>query len=189
MTAQARERLLFNGEEIWMASLPLNLYLQNRGYIKFVSPSTDCWRGYRGQWEVVDNKLYLTGLTAYIAEDITADINYLFPGQNKVFADWFTGEIRIPKGELLDYVHKGFSSLYSNDLFLVFENGILTKQYEIDNSERFLERLKQREQEEKERPAKVAKKKTHDRVLNFIVISVFVLVFLGVCLVVFYLIC
>jgi F0F1-type ATP synthase assembly protein I len=188
MTAQAGERLFYKGEETWMAAEPLNQYLRNRSNIKFVSPSTDCWRGYYGHWEIADKKLNLIGLKAYIEGCREVDLNYLFPGQNKVFANWFSGEIRLPQGKILEYVHMGYASLYVKDLFLVIENGILLKQYEVDNTEKYQELLKQRKQEERERPAREAKEKKVDRIIAFIAISFLVFVFIGICIGMFYLI-
>ena len=79
MTAQAGERLLYKGEETWMAAEPLNQYLQNRNDIKFVSPSTACWRGYYGQWEIKDRKLYLIELKAYLEGYREVGLDCLFP--------------------------------------------------------------------------------------------------------------
>ncbi|GHU90915.1 hypothetical protein FACS1894155_09900 [Bacteroidia bacterium] len=162
--------------------------LQNRNDIKFISPSTACWRGYYGQWEIKDNKLYLIVLKAYIEGYRKVGLNYLFPGQKQVFANWFNGEIRIPQGEMLEYVHMGYASLYDSDLFLVIENGILANQYEVDNEAEYQERLKQREQEKRERPAKEAKKKKEERMIAFIAITILALVFIGICVGIFYLI-
>ena len=188
MTAQAHERLIFNGNETSMAAEPLNQYLQNRNDIKFISPSTACWRGYHGQWEIKDSKLYLIGLKAYIEGYREVGLNYLFPEQKQVFANWFNGEIRIPQGEMLEYVHMGYASLYDSDLFLVIENGILVNQYEVDNEAEYQNRLKKREQEERERPVKEAKKKKEERMIAFLAITILVLVFIGICVGRFYLI-
>lgn len=141
MTAQAGERLIFKGEKTWMAAEPLNQYLQNRKNISFVAPSTACWRGYYGQWEIKNNKLYLIDLKAYLEGYGEVGLGYLFPGQKTVFANWFSGKIRIPQGELLYYVHGGYDSLYEKDLILVFENGILLNEYIVDNQEEFQKRL------------------------------------------------
>lgn len=188
MTAQAHERLIFKGNETSMAAEPLNQYLQNINDIKFVSPSTACWRGYYGQWEIKDSKLYLIGLKAYIEGYREVGINYLFPGQKEVFANWFNGEIRIPQGEMLEYVHMGYASMYESDLFLVFEKGILVNQYHVDNEAEYQNRIKKREQEERERPAKEAKKKKEERKIAFLAITILALVFIGICVGIFYLI-
>jgi hypothetical protein len=188
MTAQAGERLIFNGEESWMAVEPLNYYLKTRDDIKFVSPSTACWRGYYGQWEIKNNKLYLIELQAYIEGYEEVGLNYIFPNQKEVFADWFNGKIRIPQGKMLEYVHMGYASLYDKDLILVIKNGVLLEQYEIDNAEEYQERLRKREKEERERPAKEAKKKKEERMITLLARTFLILVFIGICFGIFYLI-
>lgn len=137
MTAQVGERLRFKGEETWMATEPLNQYLQNRDDINFVPKSSACWRGYYGQWEIKDNKLFLIGLKAYVEEYREVDLHYLFPGQNQVFANWFSGGIRIPQGEMLEYVHMGYFSIFERDLVLKFSEGILIDEKQIDNRKEF----------------------------------------------------
>ncbi|MFZ4414163.1 MAG: hypothetical protein ACOYOV_13860 [Bacteroidales bacterium] len=134
MTAQAYETLIINGEIYKMAYEPLKSYL-NQLKIKpdFVAPHTALWRGYIGKWELKDDKLYLIEFNGIIEGSVNVNINYIFPGQASVFADWFTGEIRIPQGELLDYVHGGYQSVYEKDLFLNFNNGELTGSRTVKN--------------------------------------------------------
>lgn len=181
MTAQAGERLFYKGEETWMAAEPLNQYLQNRKDIKFISPSTACWRGYYGQWEIKNNKLYIIELKAYLQGYREVGLDYLFPGQNTVFANWFSGKIRIPQGEMLDYVHMGYASLYERDLVLVFENGLLTNEYVVDNEEEYQNRIEEREKREIEQTEKEAKKKKKDKITTVIIIASFVLSLIGIC--------
>ena len=187
MTAQAGERLIFKGEETWMAAEPLNQYLQNRNDIKFISPSTACWRGYYGQWEIKDRKLYLIELKAYLEGYREVGLDYLFPGHNTAFANWFSGKIRIPQGEMLDYVHMGYASLYERDLILVFENGLLTKEYIVDNEEEYQNRIEKREKEKIEQIEKDAKKKKKDKITTAIVVASLSLALIGICVGVYYL--
>ena len=42
-----------------------------------------------------------------------------------MFAHWFSGEIRVPQGRLLEYVHAGYASKYQADLLLQIEKGVL----------------------------------------------------------------
>ena len=125
--------------------------------------------------------MYLIELTAYIEGYKEVGLTYLFPGQTKVFANWFNGEIRIPQGEVLEYVHMGYASLYESDLFLVFKNGILVNQYEVDNEVEYQNRLS-------ERHAKKAKEKKEEKILAFWVITILALVFIGICTGMFFLI-
>jgi hypothetical protein len=52
-------------------------------------------------------------------------MNKLFPGQNEVFGDWVNGKIKIQSGKVLQFVNKGYESVYEKDIFLKFENGVL----------------------------------------------------------------
>lgn len=61
-------------------------------------------------------------------------IDYLFPDEKKVLAEWFSGKIRIPHGEMMKYIHQGYASLYEKELFLEIEKGFVVGQYEIDNT-------------------------------------------------------
>lgn len=143
MTAQVREKLIYNDREYYLATEPLYPYLIDNK-ITFVFSTTSCWRGYIGSWLIEDNKLYITGLEAYVCNsrklntilrpDRKVGLDYLFPGQSKVFADWYSGEIRIPYGKMMKYVHQGYASLYEEELFLKVEAGIITSCCKIDNT-------------------------------------------------------
>ncbi len=137
MTAQAGERLIYKGKQYWMASEPLNVYLKKRKKINFVSPSTACWRGYYGKWEIIDKKLFLIELKAYIKDFKVVGLDYLFPGKEKVFAKWFSDKINLPIGKMLQYVHMGYASTFEKNLILYFKKGILFAEKEIDNRNKF----------------------------------------------------
>ena len=138
MTAQIGEKIIYNGDEYHIATEPLNPYLEKHN-IEFKAYWTACWRGYYGSWEIEDDKLYLIDLRANLPindkETKEVGIDYLFPGQEKVFADWFTGEIRITYGKILKYVHMAYESIYEKEMFLKIENGRLVGRRDIENDE------------------------------------------------------
>ncbi|MCK9466950.1 MAG: hypothetical protein M0P94_01345 [Candidatus Absconditabacterales bacterium] len=181
MTAQAGERLIFKGEECWMATEPLRQYLHNKNYISFVPTSTACWRGYYGKWEIKNKKLYLIDLEANLGYG-KVDLSYLFPGKNEVFANWFSGKIRIPQGEILEYVHMGYESLYKRDLILVFKNGLLINEYVVDNEKKYQNEIKKRKKQEIDMElARIEeKKKKKDKIIPVIIIVLFVSVLIGI---------
>ncbi|MBL0140386.1 MAG: hypothetical protein IPP86_17950 [Bacteroidetes bacterium] len=118
-----------------MASEPLSIYLNSlKEPVKFLPPTSACWRGYYGNWEIIGDKLHLIGLQAYLDGYVIAGVEYLFPEKSKVFAYWFTGTVRLQVGELLHYEHAGYFSVYEKDIFLGFENGRL-----VDTNERINE--------------------------------------------------
>jgi hypothetical protein len=60
MTAQCGEILIYEGKEYKMACEPFSQYLQ-KTKIKLALQATNSslWRGYLGEWEIINNKLYL----------------------------------------------------------------------------------------------------------------------------------
>jgi hypothetical protein len=132
MTAQIHEVLTIDGREASMAFCPplpdaheriaeaVDSVLDGKDTIL---RSTACWRGYQGSWEIRESRFYLTGLRG----------RYRLEGSEPLFADWFTGVLRVPVGKLLDYVHMGFGSVYEKELHIKVERGIVSKAQDIDN--------------------------------------------------------
>lgn len=129
MTAQMPEKLKYKGKKYDMCSEPLRAYFALTG-IKF-KPRVICSalsRGYVGTWKIIDDRLYLVKLKNGYDKDAESCIAEYFPDHSdRVFADWYSGKIRLPQGKALKYVHAGFSSTYESDLFLTIKSGIVTK--------------------------------------------------------------
>lgn len=78
-------------------------------------------------WNIEDGRLYLIDIdTDHNGKNV--GLEYLFPNQEKVFADWFTGELRVPYGKLVEYIHLGYESRYAKELFLEISKGILVNE-------------------------------------------------------------
>ena len=137
MTAQAQEELIYNGETVGMCSTPLDDYFTLINWQpEFEEICTGLWRGYVGEWLIENQRLYLTGIDGFTiigGEKFT--INTLFPkSDSPVFAEWFSGVIRIPRGELIKYFHGGFASVYERDEYVEFKDGVLTDQSIKENT-------------------------------------------------------
>lgn len=136
MTAQVADRLIFADKEIPLFTNPLSPYLKQMG-IQFVSNSTANWRGYVATWEMIKSegaeRLYLVKLRANRTRSELIGLADLFPGFDKVFAHWFSGELRCPQGERLNYVHGGYSSTYEYDLMMELKQGVLVHKYAKHN--------------------------------------------------------
>lgn len=127
MTAQISEKIIYEGERHAMCTNPLDefLSLANLG-IDFESTSTALWRGYVGTWEIKGDRLYLVELGGRLKNGAEATLETVFPGfADRVFAHWFTGEIRLPQGKILNYVHMGYGSTYERDLLLNIVDGVV----------------------------------------------------------------
>ena len=134
MTAQIHERLILGGEEASMGFCPPlpeehpGIYEPSpdealRDENDSILESTACWRGYQGTWEIKDGLFYLVGLRGRIQ----------LRESKPILADWFSGVLRVPKGELRQYVHMGFGSVYEQELRVKIENGVVVMTCTIDN--------------------------------------------------------
>lgn len=145
MTAQKCDKLIYRGNEYRLAAEPLYPYLEGKG-LRFAEISTACHRGYVAKWLIEDDKLFLINFNAFVPKFETDNnwikkedteevgLDYLFPNSNKVFAEWFSGVLRIPHGEMIRYVHQGYASIYEKELYLRFVKGKYVSYREIDNS-------------------------------------------------------
>jgi hypothetical protein len=136
MTAQAHEKLILDGEETSMAFCPPLPESHPRVVDRtdehmtpqdsFLIGVTACWRGYVAKWELRNGRFYLLEIRG----------KYEVTGEEPLFADWFSGVLRIPRGQLLQYVHMGFASVYEEELHIKIERGMAVKSRVIDNRDK-----------------------------------------------------
>jgi len=139
MTAQSMETIYIDGRKHYMASEPFGDYLETLDKPPmFNAPHTGLWRGYLGRWKIRDDNLFLIGLEGYLttpeSEFAEINLNYFFPDQKEVFAHWFSGELRIPMGMEIQYIHMGYESVFEKDLIMQIENGVVISKTEIENT-------------------------------------------------------
>ena len=146
MTAQVHEELIFEGNETSMAFCP-PLPKNNPRLIESIGNqglNTACWRGYRGSWEIKKGKFFLFDVRG----------KYQLIGGPPIFADWFTRTIKIPEGDILEYVHGGFSTVYELELHIAIKDGLVVKKITIDNRPQVSDEIEVRaaiEQEKRQR--------------------------------------
>jgi hypothetical protein len=131
MTAQVHEKIRYQGKRMRLASCPhfpedhpriseaskeaiIELAVDDKSGIIF---STACWREYIGSWSIRRGKLYLTKLEG----------RFSLEGKEAIFAEWFSGELCIPRGEMLEYVHAGFNSTYEEEIILTVQQGVVIR--------------------------------------------------------------
>jgi tetratricopeptide (TPR) repeat protein len=118
--------------------------------------------GYFASYEIKENKLFLVNLQAGINPDDgtlfttvphisnkfssklkekypTVGIEYLFPNEKEVFAEWFTGEIILPHGKLLNSTASYNNTLFQEEMHFTFEKGIVTNSKNINNLDKLAE--------------------------------------------------
>ncbi len=102
-----------------------------------MSFNTVLQRGFYAGWEIIGNRLFLVSFYGEhysirpeggFVRERDYSLNDLFPGQEKVFADWYTGEFQIPIGKQIDYSYNFIGGIFETSTTLVFKNGIM-KEY------------------------------------------------------------
>lgn len=140
MTIQVSERLLLRGEALTMRSFPLRAYLDIvKPAVNFVSPHTACWRGYVGEWELCHDRLYLQDLKARVmvhGVERPALLTDFFPeAKGKVFAHWFSGELRIPVGRRIHSAASRYNPQFEQEIVLTVKAGVLLEEQRVHHFE------------------------------------------------------
>jgi hypothetical protein len=148
-TGQDADNIIYKGTERMLFSNPLKDYYRGdpgrrpNFMVKPLTMSSGNWRGYVATWEIVGGKLFLTKVDSWFCSGSTKEschqvaLSELFPGKvsnQRVYAEWYSGELRVPDGELLQYVHMGYGSTYERDLIFNVKKGVVSGPKVIDNT-------------------------------------------------------
>ena len=156
MTAQETDRILIDGVQHELFTNPLDMYRgKYRRDMIFLQdhPNTACWRGYVAEWEIDGGRLFLLKVTGNISykgrgseydifrDKVPATLSEIFgPVNGRVLATWYSGELRVPIGEMIEYVHAGYGSRFPKYLLVPVINGVCgelktvsDKEYEEQN--------------------------------------------------------
>jgi hypothetical protein len=159
MTTQVSDQLIYDGKQHSIFSEPLNLcHDECVRRLNYMWNNTACYRGYIADWEVADDRLFLTGVEATVCTKPyeesapksrycsishsgdclpeTKNLHDIFPNSDgKVSAEWYSGEIRLPLGEMIKYIHCGYETEYENYLLLEFNSGSIVGSRVITHAE------------------------------------------------------
>jgi hypothetical protein len=182
-TAQYPDKITYEGNEYGLHTNPMEPYFEKhpdkkpKGGVR----SSALWRGYVATFEFRTNSLFLKDIEIEIWKDGQKGTSWksakseVVPEDNDLLVDWFTGILVLPQGDLVNYVHMGYESRYSNYILLEVKSGIITdkrnfdcKQYEQFRNHQF-EAFKKTEHYRdiiKERNEKGYDSSKHDEVLH-----------------------
>lgn len=142
-TAQIPDRITYEGQAQALYAQPIHALLEARPDLRRrverrIGPRCSAsWSGLRAEWLVEHDRLYLVGLEANPCEREPDRIPLrklgARRGEARLFADWFSGELRLPQGAEREYVHMGFESVYERDLFLTIEQGRVVGRRVVEN--------------------------------------------------------
>ena len=126
MTAQVHEDLILNSKHTSMACEP-SIPHQDKRIITCDDDffdNTACARGYVGTWEILNGLFYLIKLEGLYK--LT---------ESPILADWFSGKLRVPEGDIVNYAHAGFFSTYEKERLIEIKSGKVISELIVDGRE------------------------------------------------------
>jgi len=161
MTAQVADVLQIDGRVLPLFTNPLeHLWSETHPRPRFTWPSTANYRGYVALWVIENGHLYLADIDGEIEIDEggsllhgeidfmrqkidrrgtgarPATLDLLFPGaRGRVLAEWFSGELRVPEGRPIRYVHSGYQSIFERELHIGIQRGAVIETRLVNTGE------------------------------------------------------
>lgn len=133
MTGQTLDEVEYNGEVRVTWETPLYQYFSRADvHLDVRVPSSTLFGGLNGQWLIVNDRLYLTGVVAELEDGTRVTLESLFPVTiPMVFAHWYSGVMTVDDGRLLDRGYQGYliGAIYERKIHLVFRRGVLLETY------------------------------------------------------------
>jgi len=143
-TAQVGDILIWKGDTLVLFSNPLELLEDYDSLVMQISKkielqaernfiSSGCWRGYQAEWIVLNDSIFLNNIYDCFDSSLKINLNNIFPSlikNQKIFASWINGDLYIPQGDCIEYIHFGYQSIFERETVLNIEKGLL-KDYEI----------------------------------------------------------
>jgi len=150
LTGEPEDEFLYNGKSYGCISGLPSINLPEDKLVKFKNPMDYFNSAYNApytcKWKIENGKLYLIRLSGTILNSYSGlpndtddyksiDLNYLYPEQKEVFAEWYSDKISLVSGfyEIIRYSKDG-KRVFPKVLQLSFENGRLINE-EIEYSD------------------------------------------------------
>lgn len=121
-TGQAPDYLIIGLDTLKIHSNPLEKYFEKNPIPEnlITMSSTGNWRGYIAYFKFIDNKLVVENIYKEEYKDINGTSKYIrtsiykevFGSSPNFDCNFYSGLLICPSGELLEYVHMGYSSIY-----------------------------------------------------------------------------
>ena len=141
MTNQSPEIFVHKNISLTLQCEPLSQYFEKfKNAPQFVFNDTGLSRGYLGKWGIIENKLFLIKLQAYSTQG-TVGLDYLFPQKDIVFADWFSGDLILNVGEVLEYSSRLEPISYEKEIRINIKNGLIISQEIMTNPNRLFQNI------------------------------------------------
>ena len=118
MTMQIPDAVIYNDVTYETGAYCADLFMPylEKHHIELFADCSAIWRGYVATWKIENGMLYLVEIYANVTDakghikcqkgtilsllsDEAVGMDYFFPDQSKVFADWYSGNLPIHSGK------------------------------------------------------------------------------------------
>lgn len=147
-TAQAPDYLILGKDTLRLQCNPLEDYFKEKPIPEglITSRSTGLWRGYIAFFKIENNKLVVENIykidytdeNGKYKEKKTSIYTDIFGVEKNYQCNFYSGVLIIPLGEIVEYVHMGYSSIYEKYKLIEIKDGNFQKDKEL-NYQEFME--------------------------------------------------
>ncbi len=131
MTNQIKDRIYLDDKVFELLSTPLRYFFEAHPDIpRFRGMSSSCRRGYVAAWRIRNNVLYLIGFQQ-VHPDIDINSNHII-ARPKTLADWYTGTLHIPLGNILPDHTRGLQR-YEKEIHIYIKSGVVYNHEVVHN--------------------------------------------------------
>jgi hypothetical protein len=149
-TAQYPDKIIYEGKEYQPHTNPMEPYFAKHPELRPHSGSTALWRGYVATFLITNKTLVVSDIQAHHYAKVNGETERswksvkkdVLPDGAQLALDWFTGILVLPHGKMVNYVHEGYGSTYSNYILLEIKKGKLNgkRSYDYKQYEEFRDR-------------------------------------------------
>lgn len=149
MAAQLPDSILLNSNWMDLYTNPLESYWVKTGKKKPDFNLLDtCLRGYIASWIIQGNQLILKEIEGdYYASSLffnrrltKTSLKKIFPKSSKqgVIANWYSGKLRIPAGNMTQYGHNSYNSRFEKEIIITIDKGKVLRMVTLDYTQQKL---------------------------------------------------
>ncbi|MFC4817222.1 MULTISPECIES: hypothetical protein [unclassified Flavobacterium] len=144
-TAQRPDYLIIENDTLKLHCNPLESYFESKPFPKeLMKFNSSLWRSYIAYFKFENNKLIVEGLyqpeyfedqNGNTKEKLVSIYEKIFGNKNNFECNFYNGVLICPLGEMKEYVHMSYSSIYENYKLFEIKNGVYQKEKKLTDKE------------------------------------------------------
>ena len=149
MAAQLPDTIIIEKEKMGLYTNPLEqFWIRLNKKRPAFCPLDSCQRGYVATWEIKDKQLFLKDVDGNFVKRsllfgkriVRYSIKMLFSksASRRVKASWYSGKLRIPRGNMTAYDHQDYNSRFEKEMIVTVDRGNVIKMVTLDYTQHML---------------------------------------------------